>query len=371
MNPQVKKMIVLSTGGTGGHVFPAKALLEILEGKKLPTLLIVEPRSLPYLQDLPPEKYLSLPLRPRTKNPLSLLRLLWAIFYQALQLFSRLNRKNTAVVVAFGGYSCLPAAFCAILRRIPLVLHEQNAIAGRAQRLLSPFAKKIAVSFPNTKGFPPKKTTITGLPLRQIFTHSQSENTYSSPKKTDPLRILIMGGSASARLFSTVVPAALVDLTPEEKKRLHLTQQTHQADLSSLRILYEKQGITATLSPFFENPAALLARSHLLICRGGAATLFEALNFHCPMLIVPYPFAMDNHQTENARAIEHMGKGFCLPQNPQENPDTHLIETLRHHIKTFLTNPQQLTSLSQKKVHTTTPLSSEQLFALLRPFITP
>ncbi|CCQ72804.1 undecaprenyldiphospho-muramoylpentapeptide beta-N-acetylglucosaminyltransferase [Magnetospira sp. QH-2] len=316
-------LIVLAAGGTGGHVFPAEALAEELIGRGRRLALITDRRGNAYggrLGELETHRIRAGGLAGR--GLLGKVRGAIELGIGVLQARALLNRLKPSVVVGFGGYAAVPTMLAAGYGNLHSVIHEQNAILGRANRLLSTRVDRIATSFTQQEGLPAKATAEivhTGLPVRPAVL-AQREVSYSVPENNDPLRLLVLGGSQGARIFSDVLPQAMAALNDQLKQRIEIVQQCRPEDLDRTRQAYESAGVTARLESFFEDVPQQLADCHLLIARAGASTIAEMTCVGRPAILVPYPHAIDDHQTRNAHAVDAVGGGWMIPQ-PSFTPE--------------------------------------------------
>ena len=224
-------------------------------------------------------------------------------------------------MVGFGGYPSVPPVLAAQRRGIATVLHEQNALIGRANRLLAARASRIASSFEGLAGAEAHvgKTRLTGNPVRAEI-RALREAPYHAPQADGPCRMLVTGGSQGATVFSDVVPEAVSRLTEGLRSRLHVVQQARPEDKERVAKRYTDLGVTATVSSFFGDLPRHLAEAHLVVCRAGASTVAEITVAGRPAVLVPYPHAADDHQTANARALDITGAAWLQPQ-PEFQPD--------------------------------------------------
>jgi UDP-N-acetylglucosamine--N-acetylmuramyl-(pentapeptide) pyrophosphoryl-undecaprenol N-acetylglucosamine transferase len=247
-----------------------------------------------------------------------------------------LARIHAAAVIGFGGYPCVaPVLATRLMRHRPtVILHEQNAVLGRANRFLAHHAELLALSFTATSRVPETATTmVTGNPIRPAILGLASQP-YVPP--TDSLRLLVLGGSLGARVFSDVVPPALTALPDELRSRLSVVQQCRGEDLARVRAAYQSAGIAAELSTFFPDVAAKLAEAHLVISRAGASTVAELAVAGRPAILVPLPGAIDDHQTANARAFAD-ARGASVIVQHEFSPDA-----LRQHLTALFMTPGML-----------------------------
>jgi len=309
--------VVLTAGGTGGHMFPAEALARALLERDRPVHLITDRRGAAFGDRLPEVAVHRIHAGTLGAGPVGKARGLAALSLGTLQAMRRLRGLNPAVVVGFGGYPSIPAVMAARMLGIPVVLHEQNAILGRANRLLGGRAARIATGLPDLRGGSAtvrEKLSYSGNPTRAAFAVVRAIP-YEPPGTTDDaaFRLLVFGGSQGARVFSDVVPAALHSLPAALTRRLHLTQQCRPEDLERTRQAYA--GITlasVTLDRFFTDMPERLAAAHLVLCRAGASTLAELTMSGRPAILVPYPHAMDDHQTANAAVMAEQGAAWSV-----------------------------------------------------------
>jgi UDP-N-acetylglucosamine--N-acetylmuramyl-(pentapeptide) pyrophosphoryl-undecaprenol N-acetylglucosamine transferase len=334
--------IVLVAGGTGGHVFPAEALAEALRSRGYTLALFTDKRGEAYkgeLGQLPTHTISATRMTGgvigRVRTALSLLK----GTMQSRRLFAQLK---PSVVVGFGGYTSVPAMWAATALRIPTVIHEQNALMGRANRLMASRVTAIATSFREVQGMGAsarRKVVMTGNPVRGAV-RALRDTPYVAPGAGDPIRVLVTGGSQGATVFATVVPAALERLPEDIRRRLVVSQQARPEDLDQVRAAYAANGIQAEVAPFFSDLAARLGTTHLFIGRAGASTIAEITCAGRPAIFVPYPHAADDHQTANARALEALDAGIVIPQPAFD------AETLATRLKLLFGYPPDLARLA-------------------------
>jgi len=246
-------------------------------------------------------------------------------YFGALRLLKRIEPR---AVIGFGGYPTLPPIIAASTLKIPTAIHEQNAVMGRANRLLSRFVDKIALSFKPTKllrADAEAKARVTGTPVRDAVL-AYRDVAYMPPDASGRLLLLVFGGSQGAHFFSQAMPPALQLLPKEMRQRVTVVQQAREEDLDQLREAYKKAGIAVHLAPFFRDLPERIAKSHLVIARAGASTVAELMAIGRPCLLVPLPHALDNDQLENATRLEQGGGGWCIRQ--KELTDQRLAQEL-------------------------------------------
>lgn len=327
MSP-VSRHYVLAAGGTGGHLIPAFALAAELHARGHHVALVTDGRG----AQIPGKpEYLPAHVLPQGriagKNPLGWLRGLKGILEgrrMALRLFETFE---PTAVIGFGGYPALPTLLAARSAGLATILHEQNAVLGRVNRYFAGKVDAIATSFEQTDRLDPKhaaKVTLVGNPVREDVLALRDQ---PFPEFTDDslLRILVTGGSQGARVLSQVVPDALAMLPPTLRSRLQVIQQCRPEDIEAVRARYTGHGIPAELATYFEDMAERLASAHLFIGRSGASTMAELTDVGRPAILIPLPYATDDHQTANAREIVAAGGARVLrqPAITTEDPDAY------------------------------------------------
>lgn len=311
--------IVLAAGGTGGHVFPAEALAQALLARGHQPVLMTDTRGKAWggeLEGVPVYRIRSggiagLGLIKGAANAIRLARGVLDARAALRQIFPRL-------VVGFGGYAALPAVAAASWLGLPTAIHEQNAVLGRANRLLARYVGRICTAFAETGGVPAAaaaKVVRVGMPVRPAFL-AVRDQPYAPPAATGtaPLSLLILGGSQGAQVFSEVLPAAVAQLPPTLRRRLRIAQQCRPELLDLTRAAYGQLQLDVELQAFFNDVPERLARAHLVIARAGSSTIAELTTVGRPAILVPYPYATDDHQTANAKALADEGAAWLLPQ---------------------------------------------------------
>jgi UDP-N-acetylglucosamine--N-acetylmuramyl-(pentapeptide) pyrophosphoryl-undecaprenol N-acetylglucosamine transferase len=228
-----------------------------------------------------------------------------------------LRRRRPLAVASFGGYASVPVALAARLLRIPLLVHEQNAVLGRANRLIARRAGRLALTFRETRGadvVPQARRVLTGNPVRAEIAALLAE-AYAPPARNDALRVLVIGGSQGARVLSDVLPGAIRLLPAALRARLQLTQQCRPEDLERVGAAYEELRFRAELRPFFEDLPERLAQAHLVISRSGASSVAELLALGRPAMLVPFRLAVDDHQRANAKVVADAGAAWLMGED--------------------------------------------------------
>ena len=300
---------LIMAGGTGGHIFPGLALARELRARGWRVHWLGTPASMES-RLVPPEGFAFETIdfsgvRGKGVKTLALLPLkLLRAFWQALAV---VRRVRPDVVVGLGGYVTFPGGMMAALAGKPLVLHEQNSVAGMANRVLAGVAERIFTAFPGVL----KKGQWVGNPLRHAFT-AQAAPAARFAGRSGPLKLLVVGGSLGAKALNDIVPQALA-LIPEGQ-RPEVTHQSGAAQIAALRQNYAQAGVQATLTPFIDDTASAFAEADLIVCRAGASTVTEIAAVGAAALFVPFPAAVDDHQTHNAQFLVQAGGGWLLQQ---------------------------------------------------------
>ena len=309
--------VLLAAGGTGGHMFPAEATTRALIARGHRVLLLTDRRGAAHAERIAGAEVHRIAAggiagRKPWRRGIAVLELGLG-FLQARALIAR-ARPDAAL--GFGGYAALPTIAAALLAGIPAALHEQNAVLGRANRLLAPRMRLIATSFEHTSALRESdrdKTVSTGNPVRPEIA-ARATLPYPALGAHDRLRLLVTGGSQGARIFGRVVPEATAQLPQALRARLKVDQQARPEDLEAVTTAYGAAGIEADVAPFFKDVPQRLAACHLLIGRAGASTVAELTAIGRPAILVPYRHAIDDHQTANARAIDEAGGAWLIPE---------------------------------------------------------
>jgi len=311
-------LVLLAAGGTGGHLFPAEALAEALTGRGVAVELATDARAEHYGGRFPARQIHIVPSATlRDRGLIAFARTSSMLGYGLLRAFAVLRRIRPAAVVGFGGYPSLPAVLAATWRRIPTIIHEQNAIMGRANKLLAPRVSRIALSFSGvldqSAGLA-AKAAHTGNPVRPAVV-AAAAMPYPSLELDGLFRLLVFGGSQGARVMAEVVPAGIARLDPALRMRLLLAQQARNEDLRQVRETYARLNISAEVAPFFEDLPARIAAAHLVVARSGASTVAELAAIGRPAILVPLPHALDQDQHANAAVLERCGGAILLRQD--------------------------------------------------------
>jgi UDP-N-acetylglucosamine--N-acetylmuramyl-(pentapeptide) pyrophosphoryl-undecaprenol N-acetylglucosamine transferase len=323
--PEVRP-IVIAAGGTGGHFYPAEALASALVARGHWVVLMTDARAVvPRGSVFDARNQYVLPgAGIAGRGAARAGKAVFALAAGVARARGILARIRPAAVVAFGGYPAVPPVLASRLVRArpPVILHEQNAVLGRANRFLARHARVLALSFAETSRVPANvRCLVTGNPVRPAVA-SLRDAPYEPPSGTrhdgsllgGSIRLLVLGGSLGARVFSEIVPSAIARLPDVVRLRLMVTQQCRVEDIDQVRATYAAKGISAELATFFPDVANRLQVAHLVIARAGASTVAELALAGRPSILVPLPGAIDDHQSANARALADAGGAWVMRQ---------------------------------------------------------
>jgi UDP-N-acetylglucosamine--N-acetylmuramyl-(pentapeptide) pyrophosphoryl-undecaprenol N-acetylglucosamine transferase len=311
-------LVLVAAGGTGGHLFPAEALSTVLAQRGARVELATDARARRYGGVFPAAAVHIIPSETvRSRNPFSLARSAAVLAHGTYKAWRMLPTLRPAVVVGFGGYPTVPPVLAATWHGIPTVIHEQNAVMGRANRLLAKRVTAIATGFPGVTATRPQladKTTVTGNPVRPAVV-AAAATPYMLPREGALLRLLVFGGSQGARIMADIVPAAAALLDPVVRARLLIVQQAREEDLARVRDAYRTHGVAAEVASFFHDLPMRMAASHLVVARAGASTVAELAAIGRPSILVPLPHALDQDQFANAGVLEKASGAIRLRQS--------------------------------------------------------
>jgi len=333
--------VLVAAGGTGGHLFPAEALTAALGKRGIATHLVTDRRAARFGGAFADEVvHIVASATFQSRNPIAMAKTLATLALGFNQARALIRRLKPAAVIGFGGYPTIPPVLAAVWCRVPSLIHDSNAVIGRANRLLAPRVTAIATTFPDMFADAPAlaaKATLTGNPLRPAVLAAAAA---PYPAPNDPLRILVTGGSQGARIMADVVPAAITRLDPTLQARLAIVQQAREEDLSRVSQTYARLSVAAEIAPFFSDLPARMAASHLVISRSGASTVAELAAIGRPSILVPLPHALDQDQFANAGVLESAGGALRLRQ------DDFTPQRLANEIAVLAGKPQRLTGMA-------------------------
>lgn len=337
------RTILLCAGGTGGHLFPAAAVASVLEERGWRVELATDHRVADYGRDFPAAATHIVPSatpsgRGIVGKALAMVRLGWGVICA----FGLIGRVKPAAAAGFGGYPTIPPILAARLRGVPTVIHDQNAVLGRANRLLARYAKRIAIASDKLSLTPAlaEKVVMTGNPVRPAVREAAAI-AYVPPEPEGPIHLLIFGGSQGARYLSEAVPTAIGHLAPELRGRLRITQQCRPEDIASVEATYRGLGIEAHLATFFTDLPLRIAASQLVISRSGATTVSELGVIGRPAILMPLPGAIDQDQRANAETLVSVGGAVVFDEK------TLGVRELAGELTGLLEKPERLAAMAQ------------------------
>ena len=312
------RSILLAAGGTGGHIFPAIAVAEELFARGHTVALATDARGTGLGGSLAGVDVHRISASGVSGGLMAKVGAAVSIgvgVFQARRLFRKLRPE---CVIGFGGYPSVPTMIAATSRGLPTIIHEQNAVLGRANRLVSKRVTVIATSFKETSGIAvtsDDNVVLTGNPVRAAFSAVRQQAYPPIGPNGEGVKILVMGGSQGATVLSEIVPRALKEMLETQRRRFAITQQCRAEDIDNVRRIYAEAGVSADLATFFDDVPGRMTAAHIVITRAGASTVAELAEAGRPAILVPYPHATDDHQTANARAVEATAAGWLIPQD--------------------------------------------------------
>ena len=352
------RVCVVAAGGTGGHMFPAEALAREMTTRGWRVVLATDQRGEQYAANFPAEEkhYLD---TATGSGPVALLKAGFAITRGVLQARAAFKRLDAGVVVGFGGYPSAPALVAALTQRLPTLIHEQNAVLGRTNRLLASRVKAVASSFPTLARAPSGlNAQVVGSPVRAEI-RALFDRGYVAPIEGGPIQVLVTGGSQGARILSETTPRSLAALPESIRARLRVQQQSRPETLEAARQIYLEAGIEAEVAPFFRDMASRLSQAHLVIGRAGASTCAELAVAALPSVLIPLKIATDDHQTLNARALTDVDAARVIAE------DDVTVERLTEVLLTLLSDPVKLAQMSAAARSVAIPDAAQRLADLV------
>lgn len=358
---------LLAAGGTGGHMLPAYALAGELISRGHRVALVSDDRGLK-IPGAPAEMETHvLPAGRVSGGPVGWLKAALAIRKGRRMAIDLIDEFDPAVVVGFGGYPSLPSLLAAGAMKRPRVIHEQNAVLGRVNRMMAPRVDAVAVAYHNIQRYPEGhelKKHITGNPVRDEIIAIREEG-YPPLPEDGIVRLLVVGGSLGATVLSEVVPAAIAMLPPALLSRLQVVQQCREADLETVRAKYAELGVAAECAPYIADFPERLRWAHLVIARAGASTVAELACAGRPAIFVPYPHAMDDHQTYNVVDLVEAGGAIAFAQ-----PDFTPAEVAKH-IQRMALEPGALEAAAERAASCGLPDATRDLADLVESLVAP
>jgi len=312
------RSILLAAGGTGGHIFPAIAVAEELIARGHTVALATDARGTGLGSSLAGVDVHRISASGVSGGLMAKVSAAVSIGVGVLQARRLFRKLRPGCVIGFGGYPSVPTMIAATSRGLPTIIHEQNAVLGRANRLVSKRVTVIATSFKETSGIAvtsDDNVVLIGNPVRAAFSAVRQQAYPPIGPNGEGVKILVMGGSQGATVLSEIVPRALKEMPETLRRRFAITQQCRAEDIENVRRIYAEAGVSADLATFFDDVPDRMTAAHIVFTRAGASTVAELAEAGRPAILVPYPHATDDHQTANARAVEATGAGWLIPQD--------------------------------------------------------
>lgn len=353
-------LVVLAAGGTGGHLFPAEALSHALARRGVRVALMTDTRAAQYAGGFPAESLHAVPAAtPSGRSPIRMAGAMLQLAKGFVAARGELKKLKPAIVVGFGGYPTVPPMIAASTLGIPTLIHEQNAVAGRANRFVAGRVTVIATGFAAVAGLKPAqaaKCRQVGNPVRPAVIEAVSP--YPDAGR-GTLRLLVFGGSQGARIMAEIVPPAIGLLTPAERSRLAIVQQAREEDAGRVRESYAELGVPAEIAPFFKDLPARMGHSHLVVARSGASTIAELTVIGRPGLLVPLPGSLDQDQAANAAFLEKAGGALRIMQSD------FTPARLAQELSALLAGPARLTQMAAAAKSAGIPDAADRLARLV------
>lgn len=344
-----KGNILLCAGGTGGHLFPAEAVAHEMKKRGYTIHLAADERVERFASNFPAEAIHQIKSATvSSKNPLNILRAvktLWSGYRESRILLAKIQPK---VVAGFGGYPTVPPLLAATRLGIPTLVHDANAVLGRANRVLGRKVNKVAIGFGETQNLGDIPVTVTGNPVRPAILKAAIRK-YPQRTKDAKFNLLVFGGSQGAAFFSEILPKACELLNDEERALLKVVQQARTEDQERLVADYKALNIDATVETFFSDMALQMEMAHLIISRSGASTVSELAVIGRPAIFIPYPHALDHDQASNAAAFSSAG-GAIIYQQSDISP-----KLLAQELSRAIADPKRLALMAQNAKTTGKP----------------
>lgn len=341
MDGPKRSMVLVAAGGTGGHLFPAAALADALTQRAIAVHLATDRRAMRFGEAFAEDAiHIVSSATLRARNPVALTQTGAGLGLGLFQAWRLIGKLRPAAVIGFGGYPSVPPVLAAAWRGAPTLIHDANAVIGRANRFLAPHVTAIATTFPDTFPDAPNlaaKATVTGNPIRAAVIAAAA---VPYPDPAGVLRLVVFGGSQGARIMAEIVPVAIARLEPGLRARLQIVQQARDEDIARVRETYAGLAVTAEVASFLPDLPARIAVSHLVVSRSGASSVAELAAIGRPSILVPLPHALDQDQFANAGVLERAGGALRLRQ------DAFTPERLAAELTTLAAAPQRLATMA-------------------------
>jgi UDP-N-acetylglucosamine--N-acetylmuramyl-(pentapeptide) pyrophosphoryl-undecaprenol N-acetylglucosamine transferase len=390
-----KSVIFIASGGTGGHIIPARCLALELSGQGFDVVFLGDKKYRSYIKESDHFSSKIINSSKLEKSIFKLLKAVLAISLGILQSSWLFLRHRPKYIIAFGGYATFPILVAAIIFRVKIILHEQNSHLGKVNRIFAKYADKIALSFKETSGIAAdffKKIIFVGNPVRQEIL-DLNQISYALPKYEDEkivptkpvnkmgydvllasdffeddeeeneeelFNVLIIGGSGGAKIFSEILPKAFFNLNDYIKEHLHITQQCRAELIEKTFEQYKSFNISITVDAFFEDMSELIKSAHLVISRSGSSSIFEFCAAKKPMILIPFAAAADNHQEKNARYLEKNGAAIVITENE------FTINKINDVLKNLINHQEKLEKMSSNASNLATLNATKNLANLIK-----
>jgi UDP-N-acetylglucosamine--N-acetylmuramyl-(pentapeptide) pyrophosphoryl-undecaprenol N-acetylglucosamine transferase len=342
---ETKDIILLAAGGTGGHMFPASALAEKLKQQNYELRLATDKRGMAYVAKLEAMRVHELPAATiYTGGLMALPAKIFILFWSFLRALGLLLRMKPKLIVGFGGYPSFGPVMAGLVLRIPVLVHEQNAVLGRVNRLAARMGAYVATSYGSTKNIPIKATTRlrrTGNPLRPNVLQA-ANSAYQPPGDGRMFELLVFGGSQGASVFAEILPQAVMQLPEQHQRRLRVVHQARLSDMRHLLDEYGKAPVQIEIRDFFNDLPMRMRQAHLVVARGGASTIAEITALAVPSIIIPLPGSLDQDQAHNVRDLAKAGGADLMPQ------DKFTADGLSEKLRRLIDDPDALLGMSKK-----------------------
>ena len=317
MTSSTKPLVVIAAGGTGGHMFPAQAFADEMRARGWTIALVTDERGKKYATNFPADWRLEVDAATfGSKLPHKLLESALKLRKGTAEARKNFEKTRPSLIAGFGGYPSYPSLSAARAMGLPIIIHEQNSVLGRVNRLFAKAAKVVACGFDRLDRLPlaaEDRKKVVGNPVRNAI-KAVRDRPYPELTDTGPINILVTGGSQGARLFGEVIPEAIASLPAEQRSRLIIVQQAREEQVEAVREAYRQAGVKATVEAFFSDMQDRLAAAHLVIARAGASTVTELAVAGRPAILIPLGIAMDDHQTANAEGMVTGAAADLVPE---------------------------------------------------------
>lgn len=351
---QKSKSIIVTTGGTGGHIFPADAFAKEMKTRGWTVRFLTDQRGMMYADSLSADKVVRISsASPNIRKPLKFLIAIAKLKIGTMSSLARMIFNRPRLVAGFGGYSSFPVLLAALILRIPIIVHEQNTVLGRVNRFVANRAIAVASGFKKLDRLPSHaKHIVTGNPIRQEFVENKNSRYPNTDRK---LSILVTGGSLGAQIFGEILPKAFCSLPEKLRTNIVVVQQALPDQIAPISELYKEHRIEARLQPFFDNMPELIVQSHLVIARSGASSVCEIACIGRPAIFVPLKIAMDDHQSVNAKMLVDAGLADSISE------DEISVELMASKLLEYLSNPALLQEKAKQNTFEITLSASANL----------